>query len=85
MTEVLKFLSMDSVSDNMGFDPRPEKTEQDSESNPDQYPRLDPKTIARIDKALEGTINVDLTKLSADDKFSLLIDRYDRKARNVES
>jgi hypothetical protein len=46
--------------------------------------RLDQETIKRIDHALEGTIQVDISKLSPDDKLTLLIERYNRKCRELD-
>ena len=44
---------------------------------------LDQETIQRIDHALEGTINADVSKLDPDDKLILLIERYNRKIREL--
>lgn len=69
----------------MGFDPRKrEEADHSSQDPSEDYPRLDPKTVARIDNALQGTISVDISKLSADDKLSLLIDRYDRMTSPID-
>jgi hypothetical protein len=45
---------------------------------------IDRETLHRIDYALDGTIDVDLSNLSVDDKLTLLIERYNRKLRQIE-
>ena len=45
---------------------------------------LDQETLQRIDYALEGTIEMDLSKLDPDDKLTLLIERYNRKIRELK-
>ena len=45
---------------------------------------LDQETLQRIDYALEGTIDVDISKLDPDDKLTLLIERYNRKIRELK-
>lgn len=69
----------------MGFRSRDDESideKQNVESG--QYPRLDPQTVARIDNALEGTLRVDIANLSPDDKLTLLIERYNRKMRELQ-
>ena len=57
------------------------------DESPDDHHRgqpatLDPETVRRIEHALEGTVEIDVSKLSADDKLTLLIERYNRKLRD---
>jgi hypothetical protein len=69
----------------MGFDPRSsEGTKKNSVKEGSQHSQLDPETITRIDNALQGTIEVDIANLSPDDKLTLLIDRYNRKMREIQ-
>jgi hypothetical protein len=49
-----------------------------------QSVRIDPETLKRIDYALEGTIEVDVSALSPDDKLTLLIERYNRREQKME-
>lgn len=69
----------------MGFNSRNSESREDSRiGDMKEDSQLDPETVARIDNALEGTIDVDIGNLSPDDKLSLLIDRYNRKMRELQ-
>lgn len=68
----------------MGFNPTDRLAESQPEHEAREPPRLDAETVRRIEYALEGTVAVDVSKLSADDKLTLLIERYNRKLRELE-
>lgn len=68
----------------MGIDPRRSADDStDERREHDQHPRLDSETLKRIEYALKGTIDVDVTNLSPDDKLALLIERYNRKTKEL--
>jgi hypothetical protein len=68
----------------MGFDPRQSNNEAiDEKRNNERHLQLDQETLKRVDYALEGTIDVDLSSLSPDDKLTLLIERYNRKTKKL--
>ena len=69
----------------MGLDPRNSANGGTNEySDTRKFPRLDPETVKRTEYALEGTIHIDVSALSPDDKLMLLIERYNRKTRELQ-
>ena len=69
----------------MGFDPRNSANESSGEHRgSNQSLQLDPETVKRIDYALKGTMDVDISGISLDDKLTLLIERYNRKTRELQ-
>lgn len=72
----------DVLSDDLTF--RVSRVVEAEESSHESHPQLDPETVRRIEYALEGTVDVDVTKLSPDDKLTLLIERYNRKLREFQ-
>lgn len=64
----------------MGYNPG-SSTQESSEQ--ERQLQLDPETVKRIEYALEGTMDVDISSLSLDDKLTLLIERYNRKVREM--
>lgn len=66
----------------MGYDSNQTTGERAQSQNASEGTiQLDAETLQRVDYALEGTIDVDLSNLSADDKLTLLIERYNRKTK----
>lgn len=68
----------------MGFNSRSPTREVETETDQGSPTTLDHETLRRMDHALEGTINVDVSKLDPDDKLTLLIERYNRKIRELQ-
>lgn len=68
----------------MGLRPTDRPSESKNDQTPKPNPQLDPETVDRIEYALEGTVNVDVSKLSPDDMLTLLIERYNRKIRELQ-
>ncbi|WP_276249172.1 hypothetical protein [Haladaptatus sp. YSMS36] len=68
----------------MGIGPSNRIGEANSDQDDFGHPRLDPETVNRIEYALNGTVDVDVSKLSSDDKLTLLIERYNRKLRELQ-
>ena len=69
----------------MGYNPGSSTQESsEQERKLKRQLQLDPETIKRIEYALEGTLDVDISSLSLDDKLTLLIERYNRKVREME-
>lgn len=66
----------------MGFRSNSPTDETANDSTRAEPATLDGETVERIENALEGTVNVDVSKLSADDKLALLIERYNRMIRD---
>ncbi|MFC6942983.1 hypothetical protein ACFQE8_24000 [Salinirubellus sp. GCM10025818] len=66
----------------MGLRSNDRPNESSDEHHREQPATLDAETVRRIEHALEGTVEVDVSKLSADDKLTLLIERYNRKLRD---
>jgi hypothetical protein len=68
----------------MSFDPPRSGSDPSTGSEQTGSIEIDPETLSRIDYALKGTIDVDISKLPPDDKLALLIERYNRKVRELE-
>ncbi|AUV80577.1 hypothetical protein C2R22_01955 [Salinigranum rubrum] len=69
----------------MDFQSKTGSQDASTDSDKSSAIKLDRETLRRVDHALNGTIDVDLSKLDPDDKLTLLIERYNRKMRELNN